>query len=162
MVEQENLLVVNISDMKISKDPNDVVVTYSLGSCLGVTAYDPRVQVGGLVHCLLPRASAAREKARQNPYMFVTTGVPLMVRNLIQKGAAVERLIFKAAGGANMRNDDMFLTGQRNFETLLRLLERNNIKLTAQSVGGTIPRSMFLHIDTGRVFIKSLGQESEL
>ncbi len=163
MVELEpNLLVVNISDMKISDNPDDVVVTYSLGSCLGVTAYDPEVRVGGLIHCLLPRASAAREKAKQNPYMFVTTGVPLMVRKLIQKGAEVRRLIFKAAGGANMRNDDMFLTGQRNFEALLRLLDRNNITLAASAVGNSIPRSMFLHIDTGRVFIKSLGQESEL
>lgn len=163
VVEAEpNLVVVSISDMKISAKSDDIVVTYSLGSCLGVTAYDPVVRVGGLIHCLLPRASAAREKAQQNPYMFVTTGVPLMVRKLIQKGAEVQRLVFKAGGCANMRNDDMFNTGQRNFEALQRLLDRNNITLAAQAVGGSMPRSMFLHIATGRVVIKSLGQESDI
>lgn len=158
----EELVVVNISDMKISTNPEDVLVTYSLGSCLGVTVYDPEKRMGGLIHCLLPRASAAREKAKQNPYMFVSTGVPLMVRKLLQKGADLKRLVFKAAGGANMRNDDIFLTGARNFEALQRLMERNNIELAATAVGDSIPRSMFLHLDTGKVMIKSLGVASEL
>lgn len=157
-----HLLVVNISDMKLSGKEEDVVVTYSLGSCLGVTAYDAHAGVGGMIHCLLARGSTAREKAQQNPYMFVTTGVPLMVRKLIQMGADVNRMVFKAAGCANMRNDDMFQTGRRNFEALLRLLDRNNITLAAQAVGGSIPRTMFLHINSGRVFIKSLGDEFEL
>ncbi|KAB1439113.1 chemotaxis protein CheD [Pseudodesulfovibrio senegalensis] len=157
-----NPVVVNISDMKIATDPKAVLATYSLGSCLGVTVYDPVTRAGGLIHCLLARASAAREKARQNPYMFVTTGVPLMVRKLMQKGAALDRMVFKAAGGANMRSDNIFRTGENNYMALRRLLERNNIKLAAESVGGSIPRSMYLHLDTGRVVIKSLGVESEL
>lgn len=157
-----NLLVVNISDMKLSTNPEDVLVTYSLGSCLGVTAYDPVKRIGGLIHCLLPRASASPAKAQQNPYMFVTSGVAMMVRKLALKGADIKRLVFKAAGGANMRHDDMFLTGKRNFEALLRLLERNDIKLTASEVGGNIPRTMFLHLDTGKVVLRSLGNEREL
>jgi chemotaxis protein CheD len=71
-------------------------------------------------------------------------------------------MVFKAAGGANMRSDNIFRTGENNYMALRRLLERNNIKLAAESVGGSIPRSMYLHLDTGRVVIKSLGVESEL
>lgn len=157
-----SLLVVNISDMKFSKNPEDILVTYSLGSCLGVTAYDPQAGIGGLIHCLLPRASAAREKQRQNPYMFVNTGVTMMVRKLVKEGASVKRLIFKAAGGANMRHDNLFNTGERNFEALLRLMERNKIDLAAANVGGTIPRTVFLHLDSGKTIVRSLGKESEL
>lgn len=157
-----NLHIVNISDMKYSSHPEDVIVTYSLGSCLGVTAYDPEKRMGGLVHCLLPTASSARHKARENPYMFVSTGVASMVRKLVDKGASRNRLIFKAAGGANMRNDNLFNTGLRNFEALERLLDRNHVKLAAMDVGGTIPRTMFLHLDTGRVLVRSLGEETEL
>lgn len=80
-----NLHIVNISDMKFSTNEEDVIVTYSLGSCLGVTAYDPKIKIGGLVHCLLPTAGAAREKARDNPFMFVNTGVAMMVRRLMDK-----------------------------------------------------------------------------
>lgn len=155
-------LIVNISDMKLSTDPRDVIVTYSLGSCLGVVAYDPVVKIGGMVHCLLPHAAAARDKARQNPFMFVNTGVAMMVRQLKDKGVEKDRLVFKAAGGANMRNDTLFNTGQRNYEALLSLLSRNHVKLAASDVGGTIPRTLFLYLNTGRVVVRSFGEETEL
>lgn len=156
------LHIVNISDMKLSGDREDIIVTYSLGSCLGVTAYDPKVGLGAMVHCLLPHAGAARDKARANPYMFVNTGVAMMVRKLMDRGAEKRRIVFKAAGGANMRGDNLFNTGARNFEALDKLLGRNAVTLSASSVGGTIPRTMFLHLDTGRVVVRSLGEEKDI
>ncbi|MFH1913478.1 MAG: chemotaxis protein CheD [Pseudomonadota bacterium] len=156
------LHIVTISDMKLSTAVEDVVVTYSLGSCLGVTVYDPKAGVGGMVHCLLPHAGAAREKARANPFMFVNTGVAMMVRRLMDRGAEKRRLVFKAAGGANMRGDNLFNTGARNFEALGKLLERNSVTLAASDVGGTVPRTMFLYLDTGRVVVRSLGEEKDL
>jgi len=155
-------LVVGISEMKLSGDPEDVIVTYSLGSCLGVTVYDPKTRIGGMVHCLLPTAAGARERARENPYMFVNTGVAMMVRKLLDKGAERQRMIFKAAGGANMRKDRLFDTGLRNFSALEHLMERNHVQLEASDVGGTLPRTLFLYLDTGRVMVKSMGKEWEL
>ncbi|CCH49396.1 chemotaxis protein CheD [Pseudodesulfovibrio piezophilus] len=155
-------LVVNISDMKFSTNPEDIIITYSLGSCLGVTAYDPKARIGGMVHCLLPTSNTAREKARDNPFMFVNTGVVMMVQQLISAGAAKNRLIFKAAGGANMRNDNLFNTGARNFAALEKLFQRNEVRLTANNVGGTIPRTLLLHLDTGRVIVRSFGEDVEI
>lgn len=157
-----SILTVSISDMKFSTNPEDIVVTYSLGSCLGITAYDPELRIGGMVHCLLPSPMGAGEKARQRPFMFVSTGLPQMVRTLVDKGAERSRLEFKAAGGANMRNNDFFSTGERNLSALRKLLKRNKVTLAAEAVGGTIPRTMFLFLDTGRVVVRSLGKESEL
>lgn len=157
-----NTLVVGISDMKLSRNPGDVIVTYSLGSCLGVTLYDPRARIGAMVHCLLPTAAAAKEKARENPFMFVTTGVAMTVRRLVDLGADKRRLVFKVAGGANMRKDRLFDTGLRNFNALQTLMERNHRRLDGVDVGGTIPRTLFLYLDTGRVVVRSLGKEKEL
>ena len=161
-VDEDRLLIVNISDMKLSDDPEDVIVTYSLGSCLGVTAYDPQAKIGGLVHCLLPTDASAKEKSRVNPFMFVNTGVTAMVRQLIKKGANRDRLIFKAAGGANMRDDTLFRTGERNMDALQRLLDKNNVQLTASDVGDTIPRTMFLFLEDGDVVVRSFGKEKAL
>ena len=158
----DNTLVVGISDMKLSRNPGDVIVTYSLGSCLGVAIYDPKARIGGMVHCLLPSAAAAREKARANPFMFVTTGVAMTVRRLVDLGANKARLVFKVAGGANMRKDRLFDTGLRNYDALVTLMERNNRRLDAVDVGGTIPRTLFLYLDTGRVVVRSMGKEKDL
>lgn len=155
-------IIVNISDMKKSADAEDIIVTYSLGSCLGVTAFDPVAGIGGMVHCLLPTGDRNNGKASTNPYMFVNTGVAEMVRQLKEMGAEKGRLVFKAAGGANMRGDTLFNTGARNFEALEKLLENNGVELTASDVGGTIPRTMFLHIGSGKVVVRSLGEEKEI
>ena len=47
-------IIVGVSDMKVSNDANASLITYSLGSCIGVVIYDPAVKVGGLLHFMLP------------------------------------------------------------------------------------------------------------
>ena len=160
--DKSNQIVVNISDMKFSKRQGDYIVTFSLGSCVGVTAYDPVAKVGAMVHCLLPSSLSSPEKAKDNPYMFVNSGVAGMVRMLFKLGAKREKLIFKVAGGANMRGDTLFNTGARNLEALETLLDKNRITLAGKDVGGTIPRTMYLYMDTGRVVVKTFGKEREL
>lgn len=151
-----------ISDMKFSTRKEDVIVTHSLGSCLGVTAFDPVVRVGAMIHCLLPLASASPDKAQANPYMFVSSGVPAMVKVLFKLGATKNNLIFKCAGGANMRGDTVFNTGARNFEALDGLLRKNGITLAGKEVGDNIPRTMFLYVDTGRVVVRTYGEERQI
>ncbi|NCC23882.1 MAG: chemotaxis protein CheD [Deltaproteobacteria bacterium] len=154
--------VVHISDMKISKNPRDVLVTHSLGSCLGLAAYDPEVRVGALIHCLLPNHSG-NPKARENPYMFVSSGVPAMIRKMYDYGAEKQRIILKAAGCGRMLNiTNQFDTGEKNFSTLLKLLEVNDMPLAARDVGGSRPRTVVLHLENGRVVIRSRKEESDL
>lgn len=155
-------LVVNISDMKVSRKPGDVLATYSLGSCVGVAAWDPVSLVGGLIHCLLPLSTASPERAQQNPSMFVNTGVGNLLRTLFRMGASRETIVLKAAGGADMRGDTLFNTGLRNTAVLEELLARNGFSLANSEFGGTIPRSLFLYMDTGRVVVRTFGKEHDI
>ncbi|MFH2058792.1 MAG: hypothetical protein ABIJ59_07820 [Pseudomonadota bacterium] len=36
--------IVGVADMKVSNDLQDSIVTYSLGSCIGLVIYDPIVK----------------------------------------------------------------------------------------------------------------------
>lgn len=151
---------VSISDMKFSTRPDDVLVTHSLGSCVGVSAWDPHTRVGGLIHCLLPQVRNNKDKALKNPYMYVTSGVPAMLRTLMAKGARRSRLILKAAGGGHMMTSNrLFDVGKQNADILRRLLAHNNMELAAEDFGGTKPRTMYFHLETGQVVVKSLGKE---
>jgi chemotaxis protein CheD len=60
-------LIVGISDLKVSKNQGDVLITYALGSCIGVTVYDPKARVGGLLHFMLPDSSLDANKAKTMP-----------------------------------------------------------------------------------------------
>ncbi len=53
MVMAEKEIKVGIGDMKFARGDN-VVITYALGSCIGITFYDPLIKLGGLLHVMLP------------------------------------------------------------------------------------------------------------
>lgn len=156
-------IIVGISDMRISNRKNQILVTHSLGSCLGLAVYDREAGVGGLIHCLLPMARENRDGKNLNPCMYVNIGVPHMIKSMYTKGACRERLILKAAGCGRMMNiSNMFDTGAANLTALVKLLEHNELRLSGADTGGSIPRTIRLHLDTGRVVVSSCGKSWDL
>jgi chemotaxis protein CheD len=156
--------IVGVADMKIADAPGDVIVTHALGSCLGVSAYDPHAQVGGLLHVMLPQSSINPEKAAVNPYMFVDSGLPAFFHRLYEAGGVKGRLVVKVAGGSNVQAlaEDRFAIGKRNHVLLRKIFWQNSILVAAEDVGGTRPRTMYLEIGTGRTWLNTAGQEREL
>ena len=156
-------LTVGISEMKVSTDPKDTLITYSLGSCIGVALFDPDAGVGGLIHCMLPLSRLDPDKAKKNPQMFTDTGVPALIQTLLDRGGTRKRMIAKVAGAASPLNDNgMFKIGERNYVVLRKVLWKNEILIAAEDVGGTVARTMSLHISNGKTTIRSGGKESEL
>ena len=141
----------------------DEIVTYALGSCLGLMVYDPVAHVGGLLHAMLPLAKINPEKAETNPYMFVDTGVPCLFKEVYKLGGQKERMIVKAAGcGSPLGKNEMFKIGERNHTILKKLLWKNGVLLKAEEIGGSISRTVYLDISTGRITIKNGRQERVL
>jgi chemotaxis protein CheD len=158
--------VVGIAEMAVAADPDAQLVTYALGSCLGVCVYDPVAKVGGMLHVMLPSSDLDADRARANPCMFVDTGVPELFRSCYQHGAVKERIVVKVAGGSFGGPDeasDRFQIGKRNLLALRKLLWRNGLRLHAEDVGGArTSRTMMLVIESGDVVVKANGQETVL
>ena len=158
--------VVGVADVKVSSDVSERLVTYALGSCLGVSVYDPFARVGGLLHVMLPTGSIDPEKMLQNPSMFVDSGVPALFKECYKFGARKERMIVKVAGGSHTGStdeDDKYQIGKRNLLALRRLLWKNGVMLHAQETGGVqISRTMWLDVGTGEVTLKVNGAECKL
>ena len=110
---------IGISDMRISSEPDDVLITYSLGSCVGVTIYDPEIGVGAMIHCMLPLSKIDTEKSRKNPYMFVDSGLSAMLQALFDLGAVRKRMIAKLAGASSILDTHgTFKIGKRNYRCI--------------------------------------------
>lgn len=149
--------VVLVGDMKVGKK-GDVLVTHALGSCLGLMVYDPVIQVGGLLHAMLPLSKINPKKAEENPYMFVNTGVPELFKAIYAIGGEKSRLIVKAAGcGTPLGNNEMFRIGERNYTVLKKLLWKNNVLLKSEDVGGTASRTVHFDISSGQVIVSTSG-----
>lgn len=150
---------VGMCEMAVSQDPGQTLVTYSLGSCLGIALYDPRAGVGGLIHCMLPLSTTDPDKAKAKPAMFTDTGFVALLTQLLEMGASKKNLIVKVAGGgAPMDSNGRFKIGERNFAVLRKLLWKNQMLIEGEDVGGTKPRTMRLRMADGRVSI-STGKE---
>ena len=152
-------IVVNVSDAKVSADPQDVIATYSLGSCIGVALYDPVRKVGGMLHFQLPTSTLDADRARQLPTMFADTGMALLIQQMEALGAEKRRLKVKLAGAAQMLNDAaMFNIGKRNHAAIRKLLWQYGMFIDGEDVGGKSPRNLYLKVADGEVTIKTQGQ----
>ena len=148
-------IVVGVSDMKISNKPESILVTYSLGSCIGVAVYDPIVRVGGLLHFMLPDSSLDQEKAKKNPYMFADTGIPQLFKESYELGAQKNRMKVVVVGGAQVFGGrDFFNIGKRNHIAVRKIFWKNNVMVNYQDVGGKANRTIKLDIGDGEVWLK--------
>ncbi len=159
----KNLVTIDIADMKVSNKADDVLITYSLGSCIGVVIYDPEIKAGGLLHYMLPDSSISPEKAKEKPYMFADTGIPILFKSLYKLGAEKQRIIVKVAGGSQIMDaKGVFNIGKRNYLALRKILWRNNVMITTEDIGGYKSRTLSIEIATGRVFVKKNKEVTEL
>jgi chemotaxis protein CheD len=151
-------LVVGVADMVASNDANAELVTYSLGSCLGVTVYDPLKHVGGLLHLMLPESCIAPEKGVTSPFMFVDTGVPQLFKTFYNLGGDRSRVIIRVAGGAQFLDEQRtFNIGERNIQAFEEIIARNGLAIHAHDLGGFNSRTLRFDLATGKVSIHSPG-----
>jgi chemotaxis protein CheD len=156
-------IIVGVADMRFSSEPDDVIITYSLGSCIGLTLYDSGKRIGGLVHCMLPLSKIDASKAAANPFMFIDSGVTAILQALFDLGAQRKTLVAKVAGGAQIMDDKgVFNIGERNNTVVRKMLWKNNILISGEEVGGSVPRTMSLNLATGKTVLKVAGEEREI
>src|SRR5579872_6229434 len=146
-------VVVGVGDCGVTSDPEHVLITYALGSCVGLAIYDPVARVGGLLHFMLPGAPSGSAESRRSPWMYADSGIPLLFREAYEHGAQKARLRVCAAGGAQIMDESgVFNIGQRNCVALRRILWKAGVMLSAEDTGGSDARTMRLEIASGRVF----------
>lgn len=156
-------ITVDIADIKTSDDPDSIIVTYALGSCIAVMLYDPIKRVGGMIHFMLPSSATSPEKASSKPAMFADTGIPMLFEKMYSHGCSKHNLVVKVAGGGALYDDNgMFNIGKRNYTILRKMFWKNNVIIKAEDVGGRKSRTAKLHVASGRVTIRSSGEEKEL
>ena len=156
-------IVVEMADCRVADVPGQVLATYALGSCIGLAVHDPKANVGGLLHFMLPDSSIDPERGREKPFMFADTGIPLLLDQVCQKGASRQRLMVHAAGGAQMMDrENVFEIGRRNYMAMRKILWKKGILVHAEAIGGINSRTVRLQIGTGRVWLQEAGAHREL
>lgn len=156
-------VIVDIAGAAIADSLEEVLITYSLGSCLGVALYDPVLRIGGMAHCMLPLSQIDTQKAAQKPFMFVDTGMMQLLDMMYKRGCRRKDLIVRAAGAARvMDNSNLFRIGERNYAVFRKVMWKNGLLIKREDIGGEASRTLRLHIATGQLTVRSGGMETEL
>jgi len=154
---------VGVADMKVSNDPEAVLATYSLGSCIGIAIYDAVARVGGLLHYMLPESTLDPEKAKKNPCIFADTGIPALFKAAYKLGAKKQRIKVVIAGGSQILDQKGFFNiGKRNETAVRKMFHRNNVIIDYTDVGGVVNRTIKLAVDNGDVWLKVSGKGEKM
>lgn len=156
-------VIIDISDAKVSGNTNDILVTYSLGSCIGVCVYDENNRHAGMLHYQLPDSKIDPIKAKKEPFMFADTGLKILVDKLVELGCHKKRMKIKIAGGAEMKTSPKgFDIGKRNYLTLRKLLWKHGLFINGEDIGGSSPRNLYIDVESGEVTVKKHQEERKL
>ncbi len=148
---------VTIGEAKVAR-ADTVLYTLGIGSCVAIVLYNGDQRIGGLAHALLPDPRSGRSPAPAA--RFASTAVDALIAMMQETGANARRLRAKLAGGASMF--DTLLTeggrqlGLRNVEAARSALARAGVPVDGEDTGGTHGRSVYLHVDEGRVVVASV------
>ncbi|MBU5478081.1 chemotaxis protein CheD [Eubacterium sp. MSJ-13] len=151
-------IVVGIAEMRMGTK-RDELITYALGSCVGICMYDNSLKIGGLLHAMLPDAYENEEHVDMNLERYVNTGIQNLFRMVCTHGADVRNLKVKLVGGANMfgfdfTNKDMDI-GTQNVIQSKRILAGMGIPVVAQMTGGTVGRTIRFSPESAQVQISA-------
>ena len=154
-----DMLRVGIADYKVGKAPQQII-SYGLGSCIGISLYDPQTKIGGLLHIMLPDSKQAKQS--ENPAKFADTGIPLMLDDVMKLGAVRSRIVAKIAGGAQMfafsNTTSVMRVGERNAQAAKELLAQNGIRLIAEDTGLNYGRTVSIDLNDGTYTVKTVSK----
>lgn len=155
MIKEVN---VGISDMKIVNVPESLI-SYALGSCVGICIIDKSAQIAAMAHIMLPYNN---NNDKSNLFKYADTGITEMIRQMEFLGALRNRMIAKIAGGAKMfdikSSSSIGSIGERNIAATKETLQQLKIKLFAEDVGENYGRTIIFDSNTGNLTIKSFGK----
>jgi len=143
----------------VSSDDTEIK-TYALGSCVALVVWDRVLRGGGMIHIALPEAHINPDKARDKPGYFADSGLPRLFADLKRLGANRGTSWVKLIGGSSILDENStFDIGRRNALAVKKYLWKIGLDLTAEEIGGTISRTVGLHLPTGELTITNGGQK---
>ena len=149
-------IVARMGDIAVSSVPGEVLVSVGLGSCIGLALVSRRLRVCGLAHVMLPDSQG---RDSEHPGKFADRAVPTLLERLALRGAEPNALDAVVVGGAQMFAAAGMEIGARNEVAVREALLRAGVPVTAAATGGSVGRTIRVHVDSATVTVREAGSQ---
>lgn len=149
-------IVVQIGEGKTAQQ-GQTLVSYALGSCIGICLYDREKKLAGMVHAILPENPGTEKLTRGQKYRYADQGIRYLINQMCAKGAKKSHLTAKLVGGAQMFesiNYDWDI-GKLNIEMARRTLAAERVPVLAEDTGGNHGRTVTFFAEDGCVKVEA-------
>ena len=155
----EERIIVGIAEGKTAV-AGQVLVSYALGSCVGVCIYDSKKRMAGMAHVVLPERP--HNIRRSNAYKFANEGVSALIGHMCAMGCERQQLCAKIAGGARMfdTGSDQWNIGIHNATAIKSALAREGVPVVGEDTGRNYGRTLLFHADDGTLEIQTVRRTS--
>jgi chemotaxis protein CheD len=165
--ENSEKIHLNIGEVYITQEPS--VIWTILGSCISIVFFNKRLQIGGICHAQLPDqkhrnesckktcpVKCSRKSKNSEPFKFVTCSAQYMLEQFNQYGIQNREIEVKLFGGANVfqTNGTAKTIGSQNLKVAMEFIQKYNLHLVNQHIGGKTGITIYFHSHTGKVFLK--------
>lgn len=154
-------IIVGIAEGKIALE-NQILISYALGSCVGICLYDWKNHIAGMAHIILPgRNNSINQK---NAYKFADDGLRALIDEMESRGAEHRKITAKIAGGARMFQTQgaRWEIGEQNVKAVKDALNQEHIRVVAEDTGKNYGRTVTFYASDGRVEVTSMKHQMKI
>jgi chemotaxis protein CheD len=137
----------------------DTRIRTILGSCVSITVWHPKLQIGGMCHYMLPSRHEKAMKTGDGKYADEAFG--LLLEEIRRSGTDLAEYQVKMFGGGNMfvrhtaaGNGHI---GLKNADAGRHLVKHHGLNLLSEHLGGAGHRTVIFDIWSGHVWVRQLA-----
>ena len=141
----------------------DEVIDTVLGSCVAACIRNPRLNIGGMNHFMLPRPSGAGsdawEKVAGRATRYGTASMEQLINSVLSAGGARQDLEVKIFGGGRVvaKLSDI---GARNLDFVREFLRQEGLRIVAEDSGDVCSRHVQYFPRSGRARVRHLSSRA--
>jgi chemotaxis protein CheD len=143
----------------------DEVLDTVLGSCVSACIRNPRLQIGGMNHFMLPRPSGTGNDTwgaiAGRATRYGSASMEQLINRILNVGGSRADLEVKIFGGGRVLSG-LGDIGDNNVQFVRDFLKQEGLKVSSEDVGDAYPRHVQYFPLTGRVRVRHLSSRQEI
>ncbi len=154
----QKIIVLHPGECLVTED--DIILATTLGSCISVALWDPRLKIGGLNHFMLTgevRGDLSQDYEHAKYGMYA---MEMLINELLHRRSRKGDLRAKVFGGGSVvpgMNGALHSVPVANAEFAFRYLKKEGIPVLSSDTGGIEARKILFFPKTGKVLLKRIA-----